>query len=237
MEGAGVCEAHFCYDIGNYLVDTYGGNRYDKKSKIVLGEKKMKKILFVTDYVCPYCLVAKEALVKALQQTGTEAEIKVQPYELTQEPEERVDTCHDEKRKSRYKILEAPAKELGLDMKIPPAVCPRPYTRLAFEGMYFAEEQGCAEAYSDAVYRAYFIDEKDIGDIKILAEIAEKLGLDSQAFCQALETGKYSSQEKEAVAYSKEVLQIQGVPTVYIDGEKVSLKAYTKEEMMKILKG
>ena len=30
----------------------------------------MLSILFVSDYVCPYCLVAKEALKEALKETG-----------------------------------------------------------------------------------------------------------------------------------------------------------------------
>ena len=92
----------------------------------------MLDILFVTDFVCPYCLVAKVALEEALRETGTEASIRIQPLELTQEPKQRVDTYHDEERKKRYQILVEPAKALGLDMKLPPAVCPRPYTRLAF---------------------------------------------------------------------------------------------------------
>lgn len=33
------------------------------------------QILFISDYVCPYCLVAKEALKQALAETGIEAEI------------------------------------------------------------------------------------------------------------------------------------------------------------------
>ena len=116
----------------------------------------MLDILFVTDFVCPYCLVAKVALEEALKETGIEAEIRVQALELTQEPKERVDTFHDEERKKRYQVLVAPANSLGLDMKLPPAVCPRPYTRLAFEGLFFAREQGLEAPYADLVYRAYF---------------------------------------------------------------------------------
>ena len=89
----------------------------------------MLDILFVTDFVCPYCLVAKVALEEALRETGLEAQVRVQPLELTPEPKERVDTCHDEERKKHYQILVEPARALGLDMKLPPAVCPRPYTR------------------------------------------------------------------------------------------------------------
>ena len=41
----------------------------------------MLDILFVTDFVCPYCLVAKVALEDALKETGMEAQIKIQPFE------------------------------------------------------------------------------------------------------------------------------------------------------------
>ena len=120
----------------------------------------MLDILFVTDFVCPYCLVAKAALEAALKETGTEAHIRIQPLELTREPKERVDTYHDEARRKRYQVLVEPAKALGLDMKLPPAVCPRPYTRLAFEGLFFAREKGLEDRYADLVYRAYFEEER-----------------------------------------------------------------------------
>lgn len=195
----------------------------------------MKEILFVTDYVCPYCIVTKAALGEALKETGIQAKITMQPYELTVEPAPRIDTYHDEKRKSRYEVLKEPARQLGLDMKFPPAVCPRPYTRLAFEGYFFASEHGLGDVYSDQVYRAYFIDEKDIGELDVLAELAESIGLDSGKFKEALLSGTYTQKEKEAVAYSRDVLKIQGVPTIYIDGKQITLEEHTKEEMVRLL--
>lgn len=200
-------------------------------------ESAVKEIVFVTDFVCPYCLVAKAALEEALKETGILAKIRMQPLELTEETEEAVDTYHDEKRKSRYQVLVEPARQLGLDMKFPPAISPRPYTRLAFEGWYFAEEKGCGDAYSDLMYRAYFIDEKDIGDPEVLTGLAGSIGLDQAAFRDALTRGVYSAREKEAVSYSRNVLKVEGVPTIYIDGEKVELQEYTKEEMVRILLG
>lgn len=195
----------------------------------------MKEITFITDYVCPYCFVAKIALEEALKETGLSAKICTQPFELTEEPEERVDTYHDEERKSRYQILAEPARQLGLNMKFPPAVSPRPYTRLAFEGWYFASDHELGDAYSDMIYRAYFIDEKDIGSLDVLTELAGKLGLDKKAFREALTSGVYSAQEKEAVSDSKNVLLAEYVPTIYIDGKKVTLQEYTKEEMVRLL--
>lgn len=195
----------------------------------------MLNILFVTDYVCPYCLVAKEALKQALEETGIEAQILMQPLELTEEPKERVDTYHDETRKAHYQILVEPARQLGLDMKLPPAVVPRPYTRLAFEGWYFARKFGLEDAYSDRMYRAYFIDEKDIGDLEVLVSLAESIGLDPAEYRKALLAGTYSKEEKEDVAYSRNVLQVKGIPAIYINGQKAALQTYTKEEMIGIL--
>lgn len=192
-------------------------------------------ILFVTDFVCPYCLVAKVALEEALRETGIEAGIRVQPLELTPEPLERVDTCHDQERKKHYQILVEPARALGLDMKLPPAICPRPYTRLAFEGMFYAREKGLEEAYADLVYRAYFEEEQDIGETEVLCGIAARAGLDAEGFRRALDQGTYREQVKEETAYSRNVLKVGGVPAIYVNGAKVSVEEYTKEEMIRIL--
>ena len=195
------------------------------------------EILFITDYVCPYCLVAKVALESALAATGIQANITYQPYELTPEPKERVDTWNDQRRRAGYKVLEEPCRKLDLPMKLPPHVIPRPYTRLAFEGWYFACEQGKGDAYADAMYRAYFMEELDIGDVTVLASVAARLGLDAEAFTAALENGTYSKAEKEAVDYSRNVLKPTGVPTIYIDGVKAELSEYTTEEMIRLLQG
>ena len=195
----------------------------------------MLDILFVTDFVCPYCLVAKVALEEALKETGIEAEIRIQPLELTPESRERVDVCHDEARKKRYQILVEPAKALGLDMKLPPSVCPRPYTRLAFEGMFFARENGGDARYSDLTYRAYFEEEQDIGELDVLCGIAERAGLDVDRFRKALEDGTYTEQVREAVEYSRNELKVTGVPSIYLNGESISVETYTKEEMIQIL--
>lgn len=195
----------------------------------------MLDILFVTDYVCPYCLVAKEALKEAMIETGTEARITWQPMELTMEPEERVDTYNDPVRKGRYQVLVEPCKKLGIDMKLPPKVVPRPYTRLAYEGWHFACDKGLGEKYNDLLYKAYFIDEKDIGDMDVLVSLAESIGLDGAEYRAALENGTYTEKQRKMSMYAREVIRPRGIPAIYIDGEKVTLSDYSVEEMIDIL--
>ena len=193
------------------------------------------EILFISDYVCPYCLVAKDALSRALEKMGMEAHITFQPHELTPEPKERVDTYHDQRRRAGYQVLVEPCRQLGLDMKLPPKVIPRPYTRLAFEGWFYACDQGKGEEYNDLVYRAYFIQEQDIGDIEVLAALAKQVGLEEGDFREALETGRYTEKEQQAVRYTREVLKPKGVPTIYVDGREITLTDYTEAEMLQAL--
>lgn len=195
----------------------------------------MLDILFITDYVCPYCLVEKVALEQALEETGLEAKITYQPMELTMEPAERVDTYSDPKRREGYKVLYEPCRRLALDMKLPPKVIPRPYTRLAFEGWHYACEKGFGDAYADKMYRAYFIDEKDIGEMDVLVELAESIGLDGKEYRSVLENGIYKEIQKQATMYARNELKPSCIPTIYIDGVKVELNEYTKEEMVEIL--
>ncbi len=195
----------------------------------------MFEITFISDYVCPYCLVAKEALKEALLETGMEAKITWVPFELTPEPRERVDTYSDQVRREKYKVLDEPCKKLGLDMKLPPHVIPRPYTRMAFEGWFYACDKDKGNVYNDMMYRAYFMDEKDIGDIDVLVELAGKIGLNKVDFRMALEEGRYTQQEKEAVALARSKYEINGVPTIYINGVKVGLQEFTVEEMIRLL--
>lgn len=192
-------------------------------------------ILFISDYVCPYCLVAKEALRQAMEASEIQASITWQPFELTPEPRERVDTFHDERRRAGYQVLVEPCRQLGLDMKLPPKVIPRPYTRLAFEGWYYACDHGKGEEYNELVYRAYFIEEQDIGEIAVLAQLAQRVGLDAADFTHALEAGIYTEAEQAAVRYAREVLKPKGVPTIYIDEQQIQLSDYTKAEMLRIL--
>jgi predicted DsbA family dithiol-disulfide isomerase len=195
----------------------------------------MLDILFITDYVCPYCLVAKEALKKALIATKTEAMITYHPMELTMEPEPRVDTWSDEVRRSKYQVLVEPCRQLGIDMKLPPHVVPRPYTRLAYEGLHYASDHGKSEEYNDLLYNAYFIDEKDIGDLDVLVSLAESIGLDGADYRAALEKGTYKEKQEKLSRYAREVLRPKGIPAIYIDGQKVNLSDYSVEEMMGII--
>ena len=195
------------------------------------------EILFATDYVCPYCIVAKDALKEAIARTGLDVQISWQPFELTPETKPRRDMSNPTpERNAQMAALAEKGRRLGLELKLPPNVHPRPYTRLAFEGWFYACDRGMGDAWADAMYRAYFVEELDIGSIEVLASIAARLGMDAADMTTALEQGRYTEQERAAVAHTRTVLQPTAVPTLYINGRKVMMEEYTVEEAVKILR-
>ncbi len=184
----------------------------------------------VSDFVCPYCYV----LEAMLDQLKPELDIEVEnlPFELTEPPAPQVDTYNDPKRRARYaEELEPLCQKVGLKMCLPPNVVPRPYTRLAFQGLYAAREQKMEDAYCHRVFRAYFEEERDIGDLRELVSLAAEAGLDPEKFRTALESGGWETEEWEAVRHAKQELNVQVVPTVFLGEHRLEGGAQSVEEL------
>ena len=157
----------------------------------------MLTIDFLTDYVCPFCLVTKENLRAALKTLHREAEIIEHPYALTPEGSDPTDIC-DEEHRAYFARLKEPAETVGLNMQLPPEIRPRPMTYLAFEGAVLADKAGRHEAWSDRVYRAYWVEGRDIGQIDVLCMLAADIGLNADEMRQALENRTYADDVKAA---------------------------------------
>lgn len=188
------------------------------------------RLKIATDYVCPYCYV----LETMLNQLRPEVDFEVEylPFELTEPPQPQVDTYNDPERRARYaQSLEPLCRQIGLNMHLPPNVTPRPYTRMAFQGLYFAREQGLEDAYCHRMYQAYFEEERDLGDLQELVSLAAGVGLDPEAYRAALESGKWAETEREAVRYAKEELKVQAVPTVFLGEHRLEGGAQSVQEL------
>ena len=198
----------------------------------------MLNIDFVTDFVCPYCVAAKEALEQAIlaMKLRKEVSITVHPFELTPEGKEQVDTTKDPVRAAKYReVLEPACEELGLHMHLPPQVSPRPRTRLAWEAWLFAKDKDRGSIWQTCMYHAYFMDQLDIGDSELLKHIGSTIGLKPEEMQAAWDNHTYSAKLDEMEAYAKENFAVRSVPTIYINGKYQKVKEYTKEEMMAIL--
>lgn len=188
------------------------------------------RLKIASDFVCPYCYVL-EAMLEQLR-SELDIEIEYLPFELTEPPGPQVDTYNDPERRVRYaRELEPLCRQVGLPMRLPPKVVPRPYTRQAFQGLYAAREQGVEEIYCRRIFRAYFEEERDIGSPEELVSLAAEAGLDPEAFRNALESGKWAAAEREAVRHAKQDLQVRVVPTVFLGESRLEGGAQSVREL------
>ncbi|MDE3838968.1 hypothetical protein C0966_06215 [Bacillus methanolicus] len=112
------------------------------------------------------------------------------------------------------------AEQLGVHIVLP-NVSPQPYTHLAFEGYQYAKEKGKGNEYNDRMFRAFFQEEQDIGDLDVLTKLAGEIGLDEKEYREALETRKYKEAHKKALDHAYHEAKIQAVPTFVIGDTKV----------------
>jgi len=108
-------------------------------------------------------------------------------------------------------------------------------SRLALEGAKFAEEKGFGEAYHAAMFKAHFIEDRDFGDLQILGDLAEEVGLNRAEFVAAIENGAYVDQVDADVAQAR-AYGINGVPGAIIQEKYLVSGAQPLEALQDIVR-
>jgi predicted DsbA family dithiol-disulfide isomerase len=168
-----------------------------------------------SDYVCPYCFLAEEPLAKAIQESGVEADVRWMPFELRPEPTPTLRPEDDYLQTGWANSVYPLAAQMGIEIKLPD-VSPQPYSRLAFEGHLFAEAHGLSREYTHRMFTAFFRESQDIGDIEVLASLAEEIGLDAAAYSTALREGTYADTHRTLLRQAYEEVQVTAVPTFLV---------------------
>src|SRR5690606_30030685 len=121
-------------------------------------------LVVYADYVCPYCYLA-EAGVARLRRDGL-VSVEGAAFELRPAGTPLPAADAEWMRNAWTRQVEPLARELGVEMSYP-AVVTR--TRKAHEAAAYARAEGRWEAMHAALYRAYWVEGRDIGRIDVLS--------------------------------------------------------------------
>lgn len=177
------------------------------------------------DYICPWCWAAWQQ-AKWLKHDYPEIQLDWLGYELLPEGMEYNPPPPDPNAPKKPRIPGRLELLLIADgLKLPQRSRPFSRSRRALEGAEFAKEAGKQEEWHDAVYHAYWEEDRDIADKAVLTEIAESVGLDIGAFTEALETRQYRDRivEFDDPAHEK---GIWNVPTWMFPEEWIAEQPY-----------
>jgi predicted DsbA family dithiol-disulfide isomerase len=197
------------------------------------------RIDVVFDAVCPWCYIGKHRLQRALaMRPDIAAEIRWRPFLLNPElPAGGIDRQSYLERKfgSNYRIqrIQAAAQQAGQSEGISfnfDAIARMPNSMNAHRLVNYAEASGQQGAVVEALFRAYFVESRDIGDIGILAEIAENQGFDRRE-AEAYLRGNGGLLAVETDNARMHRLGVSGVPC-YIFDERYAIAGAQEAEII-----
>ncbi|MFW2341553.1 DsbA family oxidoreductase [Brevundimonas sp.] len=193
---------------------------------------------FVSDVVCPWCVVGLgglETALGALAAEGITAEIHFQPFELNPDmaPEGENITEHigrkygatpEQSANNRAMIRDRAAEAWpddgkGFEMKM--GETSRIWNTFdAHRLLHWAGTIGPAQqrALKEALFRAHFTDNRPLPDADVLAGAAEAAGLDRAEAQAVLADGRHAAEVRDAEALWRS-RGITAVPAVVVEGK------------------
>lgn len=178
----------------------------------------------VSDVVCPWCLIGTRRLEQALAALpDVKATVVFRPFLLDPTASSGGGDLRDRLRK-KYGVdpevmflrVEAAAKDSGIPLDF--AKVRRWASTLgAHTLLRHAIAKGTQPAFARALFDAYFLEGRDIGDVPTLASVAEAHGFTAdEATALATDPAELDLTRAEAAAASRR--GISGVPFVVLDG-------------------
>ena len=194
--------------------------------------KKTLKIDFVSDVVCPWCVVGLGGLETALDRLkaeGIAADIAFQPFELNPQmaPEGENIVEHigrkygasPEQSAANRAMIRERAGDVGFDMRMTDDS--RIWNTFdAHRLLHWAHETAPEKqkALKQALFAAHFTENRNITDARVLTEAAQVAGLDRAEAGEVLASGRYA----QAVRAAEDLWRSRGissVPAVVVEGK------------------
>ena len=180
-----------------------------------------------SDIVCPWCYVGKRRLERALAQLngGAHARITWRPFQLNPTmSSDGMDRATYLKAKfgslENFGRMEEQLLAAGVEERIPFAfekIQRTPNTFVAHRLVWYAAQQGKQDAMVEALFRAYFLEGQNIGDVMTLTQVAAEAGLDRTETEKLLESENGVVEVKAEEAVGRQ-LGIRRVPYFVFNG-------------------
>ena len=147
----------------------------------------------VSDVVCPWCYIGKRKLeaALALPQAANlpKVQIRWHPFQLNPDMAtlgvSRKQYLEDkfggpERAAEIYERVRAAGRSAGLELNID-GITRQPNTLAAHALIAFGQQHGAGDAVKERLLKAYFVENRFIGSVDVLVEIAAEAGLDANA--------------------------------------------------------
>jgi len=188
-----------------------------------------------SDYVCPWCYLSTPRIERLAKEHGVRVKWVHFPLHPETPPEGR--SLEELFAGRGYDIpkMQAQMRARMQAEGLPYGTRTHTYnSRLAQELGAWAETQPGGEAIHDAMFRAYFVDARNVGDPEVLVEIAASVGLPADKAREVIEQRTYKDAVDADWAKSREY-GVTGVPT-FVIGQRGVVGAQPYEVLEELVK-
>ncbi len=182
------------------------------------------KLDIMSDPICPWCYIGKAHLDRALQDHPDHPfAIEWHPFQLNPDmPREGMDRRSYLERKfggkegavRAYAPVVEHAEKAGLKINFE-AMQRTPNTLDAHRLIHWAGIEGRQTAAVSALFKAYFVDARDIGDAEVLADIADSIEMDAAVVTRLLKSDVDAQDIRDRDAHSRK-MGVNSVPTFIV---------------------
>ena len=184
----------------------------------------MVKLDILSDPICPWCYIGKGYLDRAMEKVGDHPfEIEWHPFQLNPDmPEGGMDRAAYIEAKfggpegavqAHLPVLEH-AKKAGVTMNLE-RIKRTPNTIDAHRLIHWAGIEQKQTPVVSALFRAYWVEGRDIGDREVLCDIADSAGLDASVIGRLLESDADIQLIQDRDAHSRK-MGVNSVPTFIV---------------------
>jgi predicted DsbA family dithiol-disulfide isomerase len=203
----------------------------------------MVKLDIMSDPICPWCYIGKANLDRALEQRPDHPFlITWHPFQLNPDmPRSGMDrrTYLETKFGGKdgavkaYAPVVTHAEKAGLTLNLD-TIRTTPNTINAHRLIHWAGIEQKQTEVVDALFKAYFVDGRDIGDTDTLADIADTAGLDASVILRLLATDEDVRDivDRDAAARG---MGVNSVPTFIVAGQHAVPGAQPTELWLKVI--
>jgi predicted DsbA family dithiol-disulfide isomerase len=187
----------------------------------------MVKLDIISDPICPWCYIGKTLLDRALEAEPEHPfEIEWHPFQLNPDmPLEGMDRRAylegkfggKEQAVKVYGQIDQHARDVGLELDLG-AIKRTPNTLNAHRLIHWAGIEQRQSMVISALFRAYFKEGRDIGDVEVLADLADTCGMDAALVQRLLATDEDLEGIREKDAGFRK-MGVNSVPTFIIAGQ------------------
>lgn len=203
----------------------------------------MVKLDILSDPICPWCLIGKAQLERALEARPNHPfVIEWHPFQLNPDmPREGVDrrAYLEEKFGGReravqiYARVAEHAEAAGVAINFE-GMARTPNTLDAHRLIHWAGIEGAQHHVVSALMRGYFQEGRDIGDRDVLADIADSAGLDAAVIRKLLDSDADLEEIRARDAAARE-MGVNAVPTFIVAGKHAVPGAQPTEVWLRVI--